>query len=481
MTHPTTRIVTFALAGSLGWLAAEPLRAEGACDDFRVLDRIDAFTEVLLVDKPHVVEPGKNQRAVALEATRHMTPLLCHAVTRLAYVAKPSSEGGSLGWVHPVKPDLVNMGAGPGGVVEANLDMLRGVTRDAANARAATIRSILHEAAHSATLLLGANDTWTEVDPLHEALGKAILGDDEWTAADHAFATEVIENNRLQNGFDTEWRRIHDAFVAAGLAKPHHHRGDPKMSPAEVVARGVMSPYAGDEVSEDIADTTAWVIVPPIYQRMGASAARADHGCQAMQAEPGPAIPERLAAVFTKVGLLQSAGFISDQDYRRCVGELRIRADGDGFFTLVAGEQVNSYTGDVEGTMGLLEGKGPYVFQIQARGTMTIDGTAFPARAELRLEAGVPGVDPAMTSFPRGLYRVRPAGPRRVAGFRVFYTRDGEEKLGIDVVEADVLVARASHDLVEGSIFVKRYVNYTELFPLPVPPKQEQVIAFRKR
>ena len=82
-------------------------------------------------------------------------------------------------------------------------------------------------------------------------------------------------------------------------------------------------------------------------------------------------------------------------------------------------------------------------------------------------------------SFPRGLYHIGP-GQSPFNTLQITYQDGGKDKITIEVWEADVLIGRASHKLVEGSVFVKKYINYTELFKLPQAPKEERIITFRK-
>ena len=42
------------------------------------------------------------------------------------------------------------------------------------------------------------------------------------------------------------------------------------------------------------------------------------------------------------------------------------------------------------------------------------------------------------------------------------------------------MIGRGSGELVEGAVFIKKYINYIELFKIPVPPKKPRIITFRK-
>jgi hypothetical protein len=66
-------------------------------------------------------------------------------------------------------------------------------------------------------------------------------------------------------------------------------------------------------------------------------------------------------------------------------------------------------------------------------------------------------------SFPRGLFNVGHGG----ASVNIYYTDQGKEKLGVSVESGVLLMSRASTQLIEGSIFVFRIVNWTSLLAIP--------------
>ena len=455
----------------LGWLLSTS--ANSTCPPIRILDdSVSSAKEVILTDTFDVMEPGSNQIEMVREAEKRMTPMLCRAVTRLAYLDS-TGEGGELGITNPAKPDLVNIfGTGQGG--EKNLDLSGGNRKYAPAYRASTIHTILHESVHSATFLLEAHNGLEKEFSITELLS----GDTRWSTEATSMAKEAVKSNRLKGGLENEWKRVHQSFIDAGLANNYHGRGDTKMTDDQILRMGVMSAYGGDEPKEDIAEMTAGILSTTAFAQQGATEFSEDLACRRMQAEVGPGIPDELAAVFTKVGFVQSLGFIDEVDYRECVGNLKVRAPSNGFFSFEGGQQNRSYTQNVKGGIGKRDAQGPWIFTFEATGSIGVEdeGTK-SARVLLTLESAPGDKKLDHVSFPRGLYRLD-SSPNN--GLVILYNDGSGEVPAIEVFQADVLVARASHDLIEGSVFVKTYINHTELFKLPQAPKQERVITFRK-
>lgn len=465
----------FPLAGLSLLLLLITTTAHAACRPIRILeDTVSAANEVLFTDTVAVIDPKPNQIQMVREAEERLTPFLCQAVTRLVYLDKNSKDAG-VGWTNPAKPDLINLSAT--GQARENMLDLRGPNREYAPMyRAGTIHAVIHEAAHAATFLLEANNSLDKEFSLTQLLS----GDTRWTEEAISMAQEKIKSNRLNGGFEQEWSRIHQSFLDSGLAKEYHGRGAPQMTDDQILRMGVMSAYGGDEVSEDIAEMTAAVLSTTAFAHQGVSQLSEDLGCQKMQAESGPGIPDELAAVFTKVGFVQSVGFIDEIDYRECVGDLRVRGNGNGIFSFEGGQENRSYTQNVKGGIGKRNGQGPWLFTFEATGSIGLEdeGTK-TARAVLTLEIAPESKDLDMVSFPRGLYNIGP-GHGSNNSLIIWYNDGDGEIPAIEVFQAEVLVARASLDLIEGSVFVKQYINHTELFKLPLAPKQERVITFRK-
>lgn len=443
-----------------------PARAD--CRSVRILEGGLDRLELDLLDIADLVDPGPNQRRIVADAMEYLAPLQCRAVTRLAFEDDDRSEGLAMAWVSSLKPDLMQIAATSNKASERNLTSQRGAE---AAYRAGLVTSIVHEATHSAHHLLRWVAPRADWSPGEKALTRQ-----DWSPEALEYAREVVRTNLLDRGLVPEWAALHRRAVELGLANDYHHAGDPSMTEEQILRMGVASAYGGDEVEEDIAEMASGIMAARAWSRYGARAPTPpdDLVCDRMRAEEGPAIPDELALIYAKVGLLHSVGLIGDLEYDYCVGDLAVRAPGNGFYTLRDGRQRNAYAGDVQGRIGTLA-DGSWVFQMEARGQVGMSGSGEkPARIELTVPLAAAG-EPR-PSFPRGVYPVGHGG----ATAAIYYTSEGEEKLGVSVESGMVLVSRASTKLVEGSIFVFRFVNWTSLLPWP-EGAGDTVIAFKKR
>lgn len=453
-------------------LATAPLSAD--CSDIRILESGLNRAELAILDMASLVDPGPNQRKIVEDAKSFFSPLHCHAVTRVAFLSEDGDDGTKIAWVGGTIHDLLNISATSSKATEMNLSQ-RGV---APTYRAATVTTLVHEATHAADNLLN------HVAPRREKdLGEKIFASNDWNGAAIEYVREVVASNLLDEGLRHEWRQMHERAVALDLAMPYHHQGDKNMSADAVIKMGVASGYGGDNAAEDIAEMTSGILAARAWAKYGVDVPEPpdDLICERMRAAPGPGIPDELALIYTKVGLLNSVGLIGDLEYDYCVGNLRVRAPGNGFFTLRNGRQRNSYTGDVGGSIGTSSNDGSWVFRMQADGEVGVTGQGMkPARIELTIPLAAAGQP--RPSFPRGLYAIGRgiAGKGAGATVNIYYQDDGEEKLGVTMESGLVLVSRASTKLVEGSIFVFRFVNWTSLLPWP-EGAGDMVIPFRKQ
>lgn len=447
-------------------LAAGSARAQGGvdCPRARILGMGDT-DEVhwTLTDK--LRPAGREQIKVVRDAFQLAPPLLCLAVRRVAFVhdtAKSSVSGRNK--VNDRQDLLYLNSAAP----EFDEQILAHNER----ARVEAMHTVLHEATHAAQRLLytqskASPPAWLEWRPDAEL----------WTGQAQALAKRTVRDMRLDRGVFQEWERLHGTFQRRGLADGYYGKG---WTGVLAQAPGFASAYGGEDVAEDMAEIAGWALVANRFASAAAGEAypTQNQACFAMRKEPGPGIPANLAAVFTKVGFAQSIGFISEAAYADCVGRLKIRGQGNGFFSFENGQEKRRYTQNLAGRIGQLGDS--WSFELSARGNIDIEDKGSKA-ADIRLTLAIaPGEDALeMVSFPRGLYHIGP-GERAFNTLQITYNDDGEEKLAMEVWEADVLIARASHQLVEGAVFVKQLINHTELFKLPQPPKQPRLITFRK-
>jgi hypothetical protein len=466
--------------------------SEAACDHIRVLDKEEAKLLVAEEFRDTTMTAGPSQQWVVEKAGTLMTPLLCQAVQRVAFVDQGlESNAGLAGRTDRRAPDLLQISAaeGPGLASEPELrlpdELPAGQThapQDERNyrlskeradlARVTSVQAVLHEGAHAADYLL----------QMHDA-------DDAgtWSTTARNLAREVIDKNRLQIGFRTEWARLHNSFVAVGMAIPWHGKKlQSGLSPQELVRGGFMSEYGGDKVSDDIAETTAWALSSSTYRAAAGSGIAGEKAlaCAAMRKLPGPDIPREYAAAFAKLGFLQSTGFISEEAYRDCVGKLAIRGDGPGFHSFRGGKLFRNYAGDVQISIGQIDGQGPYIFEMSATGMVStsagdVPGVVFLQLNVLPAKALAGPVDIEDVSYPRGIYL---AGYRHSRDNKFYITRADTGAKLMELAQGVVLVARANRDLIEGSIFIQRFLNLsTSLSGVAgdEPPKEAFNITFR--
>jgi len=445
------RDCVFLIAG-LSAVTSPALRAD--CAEIQLLESGMDRTELALFDMGSLVDPGPNQRRIVEDAEGFFSPLQCHAVTRIAYVNDDGDSGEKIAWVGGTIQDLLNIAATSSKATEMNLSQ-RGV---APIYRANVVTTMVHEATHAADNLLSFVAPSRQVD-----LSERVFASNDWSSDDLEFARNIVQSNLLDQGLRYEWEKLHMAAVRLGYAQNYHHSGDKNMSSDAIIKMGVASGYGGDEAAEDMAEMTSGILAGRAWTKYGAPVPNPpdDLICDRMRALPGPGIPQELALIYAKVGLLNSVGLIGDLEYDYCVGNLKVSAPGNGFFTIKDNRQENAYTGNVKGSIGKQGNDGTWVFQLGASGSFSINGDSRPGRIELLIPLAAAG-EPR-PSFPRGLFNVGHGG----ASVNIYYTDQGEEKLGVSVESGVLLVSRASTRLIEGSIFVFRFVNWTSLLAIP--------------
>ena len=371
------------------------------CSGIQLLENGMDRTELTLPDMGSLVDPGTNQRLIVEDALGFFGPLHCHAVTRIAFVNEDGDSGQKVAWVGGTILDLLNISATSSKASEINLSQ-RGV---APIYRANVVTTLVHEATHAADNLLSFVAPNRDV-----ALSEWVFASNDWSEEDLEFGRDIVKTNLLDQGLRHEWEKLHMAAVKLGYAENYHHSGDQNMSADAIIRMGVASGYGGDEAAEDIAEMASGILSNRAWSKYGAPVPNPpdDLICERMRAEPGPGIPQKLALIYTKVGLLNSVGLIGDLEYDYCVGNLKINAPGNGFFTIRNNRQENAYTGKVKGTIGNRNKDGAWVFQLGATGSIEVDGESRPARIELVVPLAAAGSP--RPSFPRGLFNVGHGG-----------------------------------------------------------------------
>lgn len=444
------------------------------CSDIKILERGMDVTDLALGDVFSLVDPGPNQKQIVEDAKAYFSDLHCQAVTRIAFLNEDGEDGTRMAWVGGTVRDLLNIAATSSKASETNL----GLRTQGAIYKANLVSTLVHEATHAADNLLNFVAPRREVQT-----SERLFSHNEWSSGALSLAKNIIKINLLDRGLRHEWKQIHERAVQLDFALPYHHQGDSNMSADEIIKMGVASGYGGDEAAEDIAEMTAGIIAARAWPQYGAipPTPAEDLICERMQAVAGPGIPGELALIYAKVGLLNSVDLISDLEYDYCVGNLKIRAPGNGFFTLKNQQQTNTYTGNVQGRIGHTADGTRWAFQLEATGLVDLSGEGEKqARIELTIPLA-PASEPR-PSFPRGIYGIGRGinGVGAGATINIYYRDEGKEKLAVTAESGLVLVSRASTKLVEGSISIARFVNWTSLLAMP-ESAGDMVITFRKK
>ena len=200
----------------------------------------------------------------------------------------------------------------------------------------------------------------------HEAMHAYNHGLD-WTAADgelevwpedvRAQLSEVVLEQRLDQGLTQLWAQLHDTGVGEGLAAPYMNDID-AWTPDQAEAGGFSSPYGATQPREDIAEYVATVLYPGESTTMGRGPCSQFNGASELTPELG--IP------YTKLVLLNALGALSDGDFNSCTGSIAVTG-GDGIHW---GDTI-SFTGalqagwlDVDGyNFFALAGDGPNTYR----------------------------------------------------------------------------------------------------------------------
>lgn len=458
---------------------------------------------------------GNYQRAVVQEALNAVPPLICASVARVVFVHDAGKDAvafvNTTRMINRGRPaDLIyfNDAAMPESRLEPFMVDVGEEREDAQEGnRVAAVRAVIHEAVHVADHLLDSQrkDTgFLGEDPVDESL---------WRGAAVRTARESVSKNLLQVGFRQEWARLHASFVAAGMAREYYGDGggadlkdivkltsekdaDGRPVPAkdrfgreiminpapiELAGAGFMTRYGGTQPGEDIAEMAASLLTRAyVQEKLGGTlepggaldAAIDDHACGALQALPGPGITTDVAAVYAKAGFLQAVGLVPESAFRHCVGNLAIRGDGEGFHSWKVDDLANRYSENVQVGLGRSGPSAPVVFQMTARGSVSTSSGRVPVTVELAIDVSpAPAVVDAMmgiadhshvelddVSFARGVYLI---GDRHGSNSRLRIRRNDNDAIIMEVSQGIALVGRASSALVEGTVVIQRYFNFS--------------------
>ncbi|KAA9134147.1 hypothetical protein F3N42_00975 [Marinihelvus fidelis] len=402
--------------------------------------------------------------------------LLCHAVERVAFVQHAGQSGATMGWTYESPGDLIYISALPNTASVRNLlpEYLKTVYGRsmsdeqiddlAAKNQAAVIQSLLHEAAHAAHHLLDSQRNVSVFGSAPDA--------DAWDADATAFAANVVKTHRLGAGMkEGEWTRLHETFVANGMARGW---GPEK---GNLLAGGFMSDYGATKASDDIAESTSWALAAHLFEGLE-SGTPDDMACQALRQSGSDNIGGGNAAFYVKLALLEDLGFITREAFDRCVGPLKFETESsEGFHVYDGSQHRRSIGSQVTAKIGMDTEYDRWVFTMDADGKGQLDSKAIDVHFGLKLEL-VDGylaskiTEAADVSWPRGIYTlVRPPAP---SSFWINAPDNGAATLW--TTKGLVLVIRASNELIEGSIVPQAMLR--PFAPIPVPQKPPTRVTF---
>lgn len=427
-------------------------------------------TNMAYYAEAELLDPGPTQRAVVRGALELMTPLLCHAVSRIAIGHVPSDPGvgGVVRQLASGDLMLINTAVG---YEESDL-------AGSEEQRLRMMHTIIHEAGHMAEALLNAEGT----RPSNFG-GDWFAG--EWDFVQRTVASDTLHNVRLDVSLFSEWHRTHQSFVAQGWALPWADPTDGPVTEGAITAirrwdaaktaeSGFMSRYGASYYAEDIADLVAWTYMAPHFRAAGIPNGvrqTEDFGCQEMRAHGERSVPSRLSALYTKLMFLKDLGLVHPDDVEECTGaNLGLPVDSPGFHVWQEETRLSSFDTAVTAIIGTLGDR--YVFEMTGNGEATFGDERYPATFRLLLDLAEGTRDVARVPWPRGVYPLSMVGPDKLE-----LRLDGAGAGDFDVREGFALVAEASNERIAGSVFFTQ--SWRPHAPVPVPEVHDPPLIVR--
>lgn len=407
-----------------------------------------------------LIEPGPTQRAVIEGALGRMTPMLCHAISRIAVgrIAGAPGVGGVVAQLSGGDLVLLNTEVG---YRESDL-----VASEEARLR--MMQTLIHETAHATEAILNSEGMTSQT----------FSG--EWSFASRTVASDTVHNVRLERGLLIEWQRTHFSFLNQGWALPYPSTdgeilGVRSWDAQKTAESGFMSRYGASSYAEDIAETTAWAYMGPLFGQAGIPEGRRekeDFGCQIMGEHHERSVPGRLSAIYTKLLFLKDLGMIHPEDADACTGpELGLPIDSPGFHIWQDTLKLRSFEQAVTAAIGTAS-SGRRVFEMRAQGEAGFGDQDYPAAFRMQLDLAEGARELAKVPWPRGVY------PLALTGDTNFELRlDGAASGNFDVSDGFVLVAEASNSRIAGSVFITRVWRLNA--PIPVPEVYDPPLTVR--
>jgi hypothetical protein len=405
----------------------------------------------ILSDNSRLMDARPNQLDALGEALDMMPEVLCKAVQKVAFIYRAPEEGKNTvvdAWTKSNdRQNLVYLNTWD------DLYWNQNNIDRTPSFRAAAIQRMIHETTHCAIRMLQSQQKAKPVGLLQQRPEASL-----WPAGAHTLARNVIKNNRLEMGLLREWQRMHSAFVAAGMSTAYWDKEWSKMKNSmtaeQLTSAGLTSAYGGKNAMEDIAELTSWAIV------RGTAVDPEDAACRVMNRRSGSGIQSADAAIFTKLGFVRTLGFITEQQYQDCVGNLKIDVLSDGFYSYRNSTMSRSYTGNANAGAGRFDEGEQFIFSLEADGSAGTSSDAnVPVSMLLLLDITPPLDEPTFEdlSYPRGIYLI---GFRHSKFNRLQIKKKEDGGLLMDVGQGVALVGLASSDGIVGSVAVQRIFNY---------------------
>ena len=440
--------------GNLPPYCSHVLILEGEAD--RELARGIAYEDLI----EELIVPGPTQRAAIYGALRRMTPLLCQSVGRIAFGTIPSKTnlGGAVQQVGTADMMIINA---LGGYTEQRM-------RNSLWFRLSVMKTIIHEAGHSAEALLHVQGG----DPPQDFYG-------DWEAPARTLASTTIDNVRIEKGMRDEWFRFVHSLEELdwALGYPDTEAGREARdgwSSMAIAESGFMSRYGSQRVWDDIADMVAWTYMTgPFLEAGWEDRWKKDLACQEMRRYQDRDLPSRLVTVYTKLMFLQDLGLVAEEDVETCMGpDIGLPIASPGFHFWHDGNHLRAFDSNLTAKIGTTD-EGNWVFEMKAEGEASFSQEMYPAKLQLRIGLEPAGTPLHLVAWPRGVYKLGLFDDNNVR-----LRLDGARAGDFDIKDGYVLVAEASKDRIAGSVFATVAMRFGAPLPVPQTWKPPLIIRF---
>ncbi len=389
-----------------------------------------------------------------------LPPFVCKSVRRVVFIKGGiPGDDGTLAWVNPSRPDLINIAS----ITQTSENALTPKTTSSGLEKRRLvelwlrlIRSIIHEANHTATFLI-ENSTDN----------KRTGTDNRWKSDATQAADRIVSKLKLKDGFVDEWERISESFIDMKYSSKY----DKTRASNETTEPplGFMTKYGGNKPSEDIAEAAAWVSVKPLFETsffgVTPNVSNWNYACRKLQATSTIGIPSNLAAIYTKLLFLRDLGFITDESLKGCIGSgtiglKKLDKKGFQFFQNKTWKPFTAFTENAKIVRTSNE------FELISKGTL---GSGNDARqTTMLLEFRVDE-----SQYPRGIYKIIrckifPLPAPGILAPKVTFRRivTGAKSKSLCAYRAQILVTEASSEKIKGSVFLQAAWKFSFL---PVP------------